>query len=369
MLLRNNHRNPLLQYMMKILPLLMLVVFSTSSAAQENTPRPVKVGVYVSEPFVVKQGESFSGMAIDIWQGIASRNSLATQFVEYPNYTELVRAVSESEVDAAVTNLTITESRAQIVDFTHPWFDAGLRIMVHTKAGQGWDDLIARLEDAGHLATYAWIALVILVATVLLTLFDRRFDADFPKKWTEGLAESLHHVVSIATSGKASRKNLFGWIGRIWQTFWMVFGIAVVAYVTSSVTSVMTVAHISNNIDSLADLQGKSVGVRAGSIAEQMLKSRSIATVSFDHLPDAVKALTDDEIAAIVGDSPVLAYYAHTHPEEPLDLVGNSFSPDKYGFAFPRHSDLVKPATVAIIAMHEDEEIARLKTKHLGSDD
>gem|GEM_PF-4030434 len=47
MLLRNNHRNPLLQYMMKILPLLMLVVFSTGSAAQENTPRPVKVGVYV----------------------------------------------------------------------------------------------------------------------------------------------------------------------------------------------------------------------------------------------------------------------------------------------------------------------------------
>ncbi|MGW9462117.1 hypothetical protein ACWGSJ_04295 [Brucella cytisi] len=52
---------------------------------------------------------------------------------------------------------------------------------------------------------------------------------------------------------------------------------------TSSITSVMTVAHIDNNISNLSDLQGKSVGVRAGGVAERFLKSRSIATVPFDH--------------------------------------------------------------------------------------
>ncbi len=44
-------------------------------------------------------------------------------------------------------------------------------------------------------------------------------------------------------------------MGRIWQTFWMVFGIAIIAYMTSSITSVMTVAHIDNSIASLSDLQ------------------------------------------------------------------------------------------------------------------
>jgi polar amino acid transport system substrate-binding protein len=48
-----------------------------------------------------------------------------------------------------------------------------------------------------------------------MTIFDRHFDESFPKRWREGLAESFHHVVSIATSGKTSRKNLFGWLGRI----------------------------------------------------------------------------------------------------------------------------------------------------------
>lgn len=359
-------RNPLC-IASKILLAVVFLVFAALPSSAQNAPlRQVKVGVYVSEPFVNKQGETFSGMAIDLWNNVGSRLGLVSQFVEYPNYTALVEAVSRNEVDAAVTNLTITEKRAEVVDFTHPWFDAGLRIMIHREAGNSWQDLIRELEDAGHLATYAWIGIVILIATLMLTFFDRRFDPHFPRHWLEGLAESFYHVVSLATSGKSSRKNLFGWLGRIWQAFWLVFGIAVVAYVTSSVTSVMTVAHISNNINNLSDLQNKTVGVRTGSIAQHLLQSRSISTVAFDHLPEAVAALTNDEISAIVGDSPVLEYFTHKYASEPVEIVGNIFSPDKYGFAFPRHSDLVKPATVAIISLEESEEVAALKAKYFG---
>lgn len=351
------------------LTLFLLALFAVASHAQDAPLRQLKVGIYVSEPFVIKNGDTYNGMAIDLWRDIGARLGLVSQFVEYANYTELVEAVSKNEVDAAVTNLTITEKRAEVVDFTHPWFDAGLRIMVHTQAGNGWEDLLGDLEDAGHLATYAWIGIVILISTILLTIFDRHFDQNFSRRWLEGLAESLYHVVSLATSGKSSRKNLFGWAGRIWQAFWLVFGIAVVAYVTSSVTSVMTVAHISNNIRNVADLQNKTVGVRTGSIAQQLLQARSISTVTFDHLPEAVAALTNDEISAIVGDSPVLEYFAHKQADEPVELVGNIFSPDKYGFAFPRDSDLVKPASVAIISLQESEELAALKLKYFGPEE
>lgn len=366
MLSCNIGRNSASLAIRNFLALIFFAVFCVPAGSQDAPLRPVKVGVYVSEPFVTNQGGAFGGMAIDLWQNVALRLNLASKFVEYPNYNELVKAVSENQVDAGVTNLTITESRAEVVDFTHPWFDAGLRIMTHTDAGNSWGELITNLEDAGHLATYAWIGIVILAATLFLTLFDRRFDQNFPRYWHEGFAESFYHVVSIATTGKSSRKNLFGWIGRIWQAFWLVFGIAVVAYVTSSITSVMTVAHITHNITGIADLQNKSVGVRSGSVSEQIMKERSIATVPFDHLPEAVAALVNNEVAAIVGDSPVLEYYAHKNPQEAIDVVGNVFSPDKYGFAFPRHSDLVKPASIAIISMYENEDIAELKDKYFG---
>lgn len=329
--------------------------------------KPIKVGVYISEPFVSSEGGVFTGMAIDVWQNVASRLKLASHYVEYPNYQELVRAVSDGEVEAAVTNLSITEKRAEVMDFTYPWFDAGLRIMVHKEAGKNWQGLLQRLEDAGHLATYAWIGVILITATVLLTAFDRHFDLGFPKRWREGLAENFYHVVSVATSGKSSRKNLFGWVGRIWQTFWMVFGIAIIAYATSSITSVMTVAHIDNNIAGLTDLQGKSVGVRRGSVAEQFLRSLSISTIPFDHMPEAVGALKNETIAAVVGDGPVLEYFAHAHTDEPVEIIGNVFSHDKYGFAFPRNSSLVKPASVAVISAQESGEIENLKRKYFGT--
>ncbi|MFU0505817.1 transporter substrate-binding domain-containing protein [Pseudaminobacter sp. NGMCC 1.201702] len=347
-----------------------LLALNASASAQEVMPakQQVTVGVYISPPFVIRQGERYSGMAIDLWEEIAAKLNLTSEYREFRNYSELVGAVASGAVQAAVTNLSITETRANIVDFTHPWFDAGLRIMVHTEAGTTLNDIFGNLGDAGHLQVYAWIAFVILAATVLLTLFDRTFDRDFPKRWRDGLAESFYHVMSVATSGKASRKNLFGWAGRIWQGLWMICGVAVIAYITSSVTSVMTAAQVANQINSVADLPGKLVGVHAGSVSEEFMKASFANTRPFDRIEDAANALINDEISAIVGDNPVLEYFAHTHSEMPLDIVGNVFQPDKYGFAFTAGSALTKRASVAIIAAHESGKIEELRTKYFGLD-
>src|SRR5690606_14012337 len=124
--------------------------------------------------------------------------------------------------------------------------------------------------DAGLLTAYAWLVLVIIVATIGITFFDRYFDKGFPRRWREGLAESFYTVMSVVTSGKSpARKNLFGWMGRIWQALWLVTGIAVLAYVTSSVTSVMTTLQLTDRINSIADLPGTTVGVAQGSTADE----------------------------------------------------------------------------------------------------
>src|SRR5690606_21881708 len=144
-------------------------------------------------------------------------------------------------------------------------FDAGQRVMVRQDGGGGNGDLLRGLSESGHLRAYAWIALVIVLATILITLFDRKFDRDFPKRWRDGVADSFYTAMSVLTSGKSpSRKNLFGWMGRIWQGLWLVSVIAVLAYVTSSVTSVMTTLSLTNQINSVADLPGRIVGRSEG---------------------------------------------------------------------------------------------------------
>lgn len=287
------------------LSILCLLIVSLALAAlsplqaQEaaRTPRPVKVGLYVSPPFVMEAEGRFTGMAVELWEALQTNVGLQSEYQVFPTLRALVDATASGDIDVAVTNLTITKSRAQRIDFTQPWFDAGLRIMVSEDRSTGFWDLVAGLRSSGHLAAYGLLAFIIVIATLLLTLFDRQFDENFPKRWRDGLAESFYAVMSVATSGKSpSRKNLFGWVGRIWQALWLVSGIAVLAYVTSSVTSVMTTLSLANQINSLTDLPGKTVGVFTGSVAEEFTRDSALASRSFANIDEAVAALLDHAI-------------------------------------------------------------------------
>ena len=337
--------------------------------AQEaaRIPRLVKVGLYVSPPFVMEAEGRFTGMAVELWEALQTNVGLQSEYQVFPTLRALVDATANGDIDVAVTNLTITKSRAQRIDFTQPWFDAGLRILVSEDRSTGFWDLVAGLRSSGHLAAYGWLAFIIVIATLLLTLFDRQFDENFPRRWRDGLAESFYAVMSVATSGKSpSRKNLFGWIGRIWQALWLVSGIAVLAYVTSSVTSVMTTLSLANQINSLTDLPGKTVGVFTGSVAEEFARDSALTSWSFANIEEAVAALLDKNIAAIVGDAPVLEYYAHSNPDVPVSVVGAIFEPDKYGFGLAHRGELTRPLTVELLGARERGLVEDLRSEYFG---
>ncbi|MBN9671578.1 transporter substrate-binding domain-containing protein [Labrenzia aggregata] len=331
---------------------------------------PVTVGLYVSPPFVMKGEEgAYTGMAVDLWEGLAEKNGLQFEYRAFPTIRELVDATADGSIGVAVTNLTITRKRADRIDFTQPWFDAGLRILVPGSQGATFSEVFEGLSDSGYLRAYGWLGLVIVVATALMTLFDRRFDKGFPTGWPEGLSESFYSVMSVVTSGKApSRKNLFGWPGRIWQALWLVCGIAVMAYVTSSVTSVMTTLSLTNQINGIADLPGKTIGVFSGSVAEEYARNAGWSHLGYDDIDSAVAALNGGEIDAVVGDAPVLEYYAHTHPREDVEVVGPIFEPDKYGFALAHGSPWTRPMTLELLTAHENELIEDLRVRYFGDE-
>lgn len=359
-----------------LLAILFVSVSATAHAQDEETPETAStaaetltVGVYVHPPFVMEENGVFTGMAVELWEWLADRLDLESNYIEINTITELVDAVEVGTIDVALTNLTISRDRAERIDFTHPWFDAGQRIMVREAGGSGFWDVVAGLRESGHLRAYAWIGFVILIATVLMTLFDRRFDKDFPRRWPDGFAESFYSVMSVATSGRpTARKNLFGWVGRIWQGLWLVCGIAVLAYVTSSVTSVMTTLSLDNQINSVADLEGRAAGVQPGSVSEDYARQASIATLPFEHVEDAVAALLDGRIDAIIDDAPVLEYYAHANPQQPVTVVGPIFAPDKYAFGLVQSSDLRRPFNVELIGAQESGLIAEMRQRYFGEE-
>lgn len=129
----------------------------------------------------------------------------------------------------------------------------------------------------------------------------------------------------LPCSGKSTHKGLPGPLGKILAGIWLAFGVGIVAYITSSVTSVMTVNRLQGNINGPQDLPSHHVGAIRGILAEKYCQDQHLNTTLYITLPQAVKAMLHHEIDTIVFDALALQWYDNAHPDLPITEVGPIF--------------------------------------------
>ncbi len=103
----------------------------------------LKVATEPAFPPFESQGADgeLEGFDIDLMTAIGETAGLEVQFESLP-FDGIIPALQAGTVDAAISGMTITEERAKTVDFSSPYFKAGLAIAVQ----EGTDD-IAGFED------------------------------------------------------------------------------------------------------------------------------------------------------------------------------------------------------------------------------
>lgn len=344
-----------------------LVLWPGVQAWSQKAPapsQPLKVAVYVQPPFVTKTANGYGGFAVELWESIARDAGWKWNYLEVPTLVELLDLVANGKADVAVTDLSITSDRLKRMDFTLPYFDAGLQIMINSNRPIAVRNLWQGLEEDGHLKVLLGAAICIIVLSFILTVIDRQWDPDFHDAWTHGWAESFYHVTSLIFTGKASHKGIPGPLGRVIAGIWIVCGVALISYITAGFTSVLTANRIQNHIEGPENLSHKTVGTLAGSSAETYCRKAMFDTQTFDNLGLAVQALVKKQVDAIIFDAPILAYYDKSHPELPITEVGPIFEPDKYGFALPLFHPGLRTLNQGIAAMIEDGRMAELKSKY-----
>ena len=367
-LCRSGNRNH--SAMKKAVIAVLIVVLSGGAWAADSLPgnaAALKVAVYVDPPFVAKGSNGFGGFAIELWEAIAAAKGWKIEYVEARTIPELIDMVSKGQADVGVTDLFITSKRLKKVDFSQPYFQAGLQVMVNSNRGTGFGELFSGLYEWGHLRIFAIVFGIMIVATLVLTMLDRRLDPEFPRDWLSGLAESFYHVISTSTAGSSSHKRLIpGPIGHLLAGIFLACGVIAIAYLTSSMTSVMTIDKIRGQIGSFQDLAGKRVGSIAGSTGEAYCRSAGFDTHAFDGFEGAVAALKQHRVDAIVYDSPILRYYDKQHPELHLNEVGSVFEPEQYGFALASNSPIRREIDEELLKLSEDGYTNGLNRKYFA---
>ena len=88
------------------------------------------------------------------------------------------------------------------------------------------------------------------------------------------------------------------------------------------------------DINSEADLDGKTVGVQIGTTGDIYLTDNTKAIVQrFEENPLALQALANKDVDAVVADGPTLADSIKANPELGLKMVGEPFTEELYGIA------------------------------------
>jgi len=330
------------------------------------THRKLLVGVFIVQPFAFKTQDQYGGFCVDLWKAIAADLNQPFELVPFNSIDKLLEATSLKQVDVGLGNLSITGERLQKVDFSQPFMQGGMQIMVDENREASWQRLWNGLRDSGHLKIFAFGFCTILLGTIVLTLGERKWNKEFHEGWADGLAESFYHIMSISMTGKSTHKPLPGPIGKILAAIWLVCGVAVVAYITSSVTSVMTVNRLQGIINGPQDLPGHHVGTVSGTLAQHFCDEQNLYTSLYTSLPDAVHALVHHQIDAIIGDAMTLQWYDNAHPELPITEVGPIFMKKGYGLALPIGSTLEPEINRSLLKQQESGFTETLRKHYFG---
>lgn len=106
----------------------------TLAAAQTGI---VTVGIDPSfEPFVFVKDGKLSGFDVDLLNAMAADGDFEVAYV-VSEFDEIFEGLQSGKFDAAISAITITDARKEIVDFTEPYFESGNAPVSFYNPGQG----------------------------------------------------------------------------------------------------------------------------------------------------------------------------------------------------------------------------------------
>lgn len=109
---------------------MLMVMFSIISVGTLHA-KTLIVGVDANfRPFEFKDDQgNFTGFDVQLWDAIAKDLGLDYKW-QTMDFNGLIPALQSKSIDAAIAGITIKSSREEVVDFSYPYYDAGLVILV-----------------------------------------------------------------------------------------------------------------------------------------------------------------------------------------------------------------------------------------------
>jgi ABC-type amino acid transport substrate-binding protein len=355
-----------------------------AAAAPPSPATPLRVGAVTdSLPCSQRNSVRWQGLAIDLWQEVATLEQLPHKMSAWPSTAALLAATARGEVDVAVGCINISPERLRSFSFSLPFQEDGLAVMVaRTRLDLSrafFSSLFGRdliLLLGGFLSATALLSLL----TWWLEHYGSR-----PETRSLGRRRSFMLLFQILTVGPGSNTVATSCRGNV---------LVIVAYLVRIVSASLLVGYLTVTVNreaqerltlgmrSLADLDGLRVAVRPGTVSEALLRERNAAAalgvapiriVPFTALAEGRQLLAQRRADAVLADSQQLRWLIRNQPRDRFvaRLALEGIRPESQAFAFsPRLAGPVQARIdLAISRLKREGVVTRLRDQALGSTD
>ncbi len=213
-----------------------------------ETASSVRVATRIVPPMVVDDQGRLTGFSIELWNAIAEKLKLATEYKVAPDVGVLLDEVRSGKADLGIAAISITAERDREFDFSQPILEAGLQILVRGNGAAGPENPLLeflRLLSSPTIALWLGIALLLIIVPAhIVWLFERRHPQGIvpDRRYFPGIFHAMWWAAgTLATQAEQMPRH---WFARVLAILWMFVGVVFVAYYTAQLTASLTVQQI-----------------------------------------------------------------------------------------------------------------------------
>jgi polar amino acid transport system substrate-binding protein len=344
------------KWKMRTMPLLYSVLLCTAVAyiLPETThaadAEVLRVATLERKPMSYEEAGEWMGITIELLRRFASETNYSLAFTKYESVDDALASLVHGENDIAAANITITEPRESMFDFTHRYVSSGLQIAVPTKSLRV--DFLKTISESGILTTLGIVAGVIFCATLLIWLFEHQYEeheTQTTRRNYKNIERGFWWAFSNIFGGQFSVDSPHSKRGNVLTLLVTLFGVFSVSIMTAQFSAALTNAREHVTISGLQDLQGRSVGVIPSSTAERMLTSRGVSAVHFAKPAELYDAVADGSVDAVLYDALLLRYQAEGPYKRRISLVGVPITDEGFGIATYKNPTLYNALNALVL--------------------